>query len=102
MKIAIDCGNGVAGAIAPKLFRALGCEVTELFCEVDGTFPNHHPDPAEPKNLQDLIPVSYTHLHPNQSVLLHMQPDNVWRIDFQLGWNADPVEACLLYTSRCV
>ncbi|MCZ8392412.1 phosphomannomutase/phosphoglucomutase [Achromobacter xylosoxidans] len=55
MKIAIDCGNGVAGAIAPRLFRALGCEVTELFCEVDGTFPNHHPDPAEPKNLQDLI-----------------------------------------------
>ncbi|EFF73107.1 phosphomannomutase/phosphoglucomutase [Achromobacter piechaudii] len=55
MKIAIDCGNGVAGAVAPQLFRALGCEVTELFCEVDGTFPNHHPDPAEPKNLQDLI-----------------------------------------------
>src|SRR5690606_473464 len=46
LKIAIDCGNGVAGAVAPKLFRALGCEVTELFCEVDGTFPNHHPDPA--------------------------------------------------------
>jgi phosphomannomutase/phosphoglucomutase len=55
MKIAIDCGNGVAGALAPKLFRALGCEVTELFCEVDGTFPNHHPDPAHPENLQDLI-----------------------------------------------
>ena len=55
MKIAIDCGNGVAGAVAPQLFRALGCEVTELFCEVDGTFPNHHPDPAEPKNLRDLI-----------------------------------------------
>jgi phosphomannomutase/phosphoglucomutase len=55
MKIAIDCGNGVAGAVAPALFRALGCEVTELFCEVDGNFPNHHPDPAEPKNLQDLI-----------------------------------------------
>ncbi|MFY1990024.1 phosphomannomutase/phosphoglucomutase [Achromobacter xylosoxidans] len=55
MKIAVDCGNGVAGAIAPQLFRALSCEVTELFCEVDGTFPNHHPDPAEPKNLQDLI-----------------------------------------------
>ncbi len=55
MRIAIDCGNGVAGAVAPALFRALGCEVTELFCEVDGTFPNHHPDPAEPKNLQDLI-----------------------------------------------
>ena len=55
MKIAIDCGNGVAGAIAGRLFRALGCEVIELFCEVDGTFPNHHPDPAHPENLQDLI-----------------------------------------------
>ena len=55
MKIAIDCGNGVGGAVAPALFRALGCEVTELFCEVDGTFPNHHPDPADPHNLQDLI-----------------------------------------------
>ncbi|MFO1300082.1 MAG: phosphomannomutase/phosphoglucomutase [Burkholderiaceae bacterium] len=55
MRIAIDCGNGVAGALAPQLFRALGCEVTELFCEVDGTFPNHHPDPAHPENLQDLI-----------------------------------------------
>ncbi|MCY1203086.1 MAG: phosphomannomutase/phosphoglucomutase [Achromobacter veterisilvae] len=55
MKIAIDCGNGVAGAVAPSLFRALGCEVTELFCEVDGSFPGHHPDPADPQNLQDLI-----------------------------------------------
>jgi phosphomannomutase/phosphoglucomutase len=55
MKIAIDCGNGVAGAIAPRLFREMGCEVTELFCDVDGTFPNHHPDPADPHNLEDLI-----------------------------------------------
>ncbi len=55
MKIAIDCGNGVAGAIAPRLFRAIGCDVIELFCEVDGNFPNHHPDPAHPENLQDLI-----------------------------------------------
>lgn len=55
MKIAIDCGNGVAGALAPDLFRALGCDVVELFCDVDGTFPNHHPDPAHPENLQDLI-----------------------------------------------
>ena len=55
MKVAIDCGNGVAGATAPALYRALGCEVTELFCEVDGTFPNHHPDPAHPENLEDLI-----------------------------------------------
>jgi phosphomannomutase/phosphoglucomutase len=55
MKIAIDCGNGVAGAFAGDMYRAMGCEVIELFCEVDGTFPNHHPDPAHPENLQDLI-----------------------------------------------
>ncbi len=55
MKIAIDCGNGVAGAFAGSMYRAMGCEVTELFCEVDGNFPNHHPDPAHPENLQDLI-----------------------------------------------
>jgi phosphomannomutase/phosphoglucomutase len=55
MKIAVDCGNGVAGAFAGDLYRAMGCEVIELFCEVDGNFPNHHPDPAHPENLQDLI-----------------------------------------------
>lgn len=55
MKIAIDCGNGVAGAFAGEMYRRMGCEVTELFCEVDGNFPNHHPDPAHPENLQDLI-----------------------------------------------
>jgi phosphomannomutase/phosphoglucomutase len=55
MKIAIDCGNGVAGVVAPELYRRLGCEVIELFCDVDGTFPNHHPDPSHPENLQDLI-----------------------------------------------
>jgi len=55
MKIAIDAGNGVAGAYAPTLFKKMGCEVTELFCEVDGNFPNHHPDPSVPKNLQDLM-----------------------------------------------
>ena len=55
MKIVIDCGNGVAGGIAPQLFRALGCELVELFCEVDGNFPNHHPDPSRPENLQDVI-----------------------------------------------
>src|SRR5256885_10608325 len=55
MKIAIDCGNGVAGMLAPQLYRRLGCEVTELYCEVDGRFPNHHPDPAQPKNLAELI-----------------------------------------------
>jgi phosphomannomutase / phosphoglucomutase len=53
--IAVDCGNGVAGMLAPRLYRRLGCEVTELFCEVDGNFPNHHPDPAQPENLRDLV-----------------------------------------------
>ena len=55
IKIAVDCGNGVAGMVAGDLFRAMGCEVIELFCDVDGHFPNHHPDPAHPENLQDLI-----------------------------------------------
>ncbi|KJS73807.1 MAG: phosphoglucomutase [Comamonadaceae bacterium BICA1-1] len=55
LKIVIDSGNGVAGASAPGLFRALGCEVIELYSEVDGDFPNHHPDPSKPENLRDLI-----------------------------------------------
>lgn len=55
LKIVIDSGNGIAGASAPGIFRALGCEVTELFSEVDGNFPNHHPDPSKPENLKDLI-----------------------------------------------
>jgi phosphomannomutase/phosphoglucomutase len=54
IKVVVDCGNGVAGAIVPLLLRALGCEVIELYCEVDGSFPNHHPDPSQPDNLQDL------------------------------------------------
>ena len=54
LRIAVDCGNGVAGAYAPELYRRLGCEVVELFCDVDGRFPNHHPDPSQPKNLEDL------------------------------------------------
>ncbi|MGB4118361.1 MAG: phosphomannomutase/phosphoglucomutase [Polaromonas sp.] len=55
MKIVIDSGNGIAGASAPAIFRALGCEVIELFSEVDGNFPNHHPDPSKPENLRDLM-----------------------------------------------
>ncbi|MBM3342651.1 MAG: phosphomannomutase/phosphoglucomutase [Betaproteobacteria bacterium] len=55
IKIAVDCGNGVAGAFAPELYRRLGCGVHELYCDVDSNFPNHHPDPSQPKNLQDLI-----------------------------------------------
>jgi len=49
--VVIDCGNGVAGKVAPDLFRSLGCDVIEMFCEVDGDFPNHHPDPCDPENL---------------------------------------------------
>jgi phosphomannomutase/phosphoglucomutase len=55
MKVAVDCGNGSPGAFAPELYRRMGVEVDELFCEVDGNFPNHHPDPSKPENLQDLI-----------------------------------------------
>jgi len=55
LKIVVDCGNGVAGAYAPALYRELGCQVSELFCDVDGTFPNHHPDPSVPENLNDVI-----------------------------------------------
>ncbi len=55
MKIVMDCGNGVAGAIAPELFKRLGCEIIPLYCEVDGNFPNHHPDPSKPENLADVV-----------------------------------------------
>ena len=55
MSIIVDCGNGVAGSMAPELYRRMGCTVHELYCDVDGTFPNHHPDPSKPENLQDVI-----------------------------------------------
>ncbi|WP_218565174.1 phosphomannomutase/phosphoglucomutase [Stutzerimonas urumqiensis] len=55
LKVVVDCGNGVAGVIAPRLIEAMGCEVIPLFCDVDGRFPNHHPDPGKPENLTDLI-----------------------------------------------
>lgn len=60
LKIAVDCGNGVAGAFAKSLYNAIGCSVDELFCEVDGHFPNHHPDPSVPENLEDLINILKT------------------------------------------
>jgi phosphomannomutase/phosphoglucomutase len=55
LKVVVDCGNGVPGAVAPQVLRAIGAEVEELYCEVDGHFPNHHPDPSDPENLLDLI-----------------------------------------------
>ncbi|MCK5639943.1 MAG: phosphomannomutase/phosphoglucomutase, partial [Gammaproteobacteria bacterium] len=54
-KVVVDCGNGVAGLVVPRVLKALGCEVYELFCELESDFPNHHPDPSQPDNLQDLI-----------------------------------------------
>lgn len=61
MKIVVDSGNGIAGASAPGILRALGCEVIELYSEVDGHFPNHHPDPSKPENLADLIAAVQAH-----------------------------------------
>ena len=55
LKVVVDAGNGIAGELGPMLIEELGCEVTPLYCEVDGDFPNHHPDPGKPANLQDLI-----------------------------------------------
>jgi phosphomannomutase/phosphoglucomutase len=73
MNIAIDCGNGVAGTIAPKLYRRLGAKVLGLFCEVDGNFPNHHPDPSQLDNLIDL-----------QNVLLHHE-----QVEIGLAFDGD-------------
>jgi phosphomannomutase len=61
LKLVVDAGNGIAGASAPGIFRALGCEVIELFTEVDGNFPNHHPDPSKPENLKDLMAAIKVH-----------------------------------------
>jgi len=61
LRVVSDCGNGVAGMLAPRLLREIGCEVIELFSEVDGHFPNHHPDPSVPENLEDLIAAVHEH-----------------------------------------
>ena len=61
LRIAVDCGNGVTGVLVPRLFEALGCEVVPLFNELDGTFPNHHPDPVNPKNLRELVQAVCSH-----------------------------------------
>ncbi|MHA6205600.1 phosphomannomutase/phosphoglucomutase [Dyella soli] len=55
LKVVVDCGNGIPGAVAPQVLEGIGCEVIPLYCDVDGTFPNHHPDPSDPHNLEDLI-----------------------------------------------
>jgi phosphomannomutase / phosphoglucomutase len=55
LKVVVDCGNGIAGAVAPAVLEGIGCEVLPMYCDVDGNFPNHHPDPSDPANLRDLI-----------------------------------------------
>jgi phosphomannomutase/phosphoglucomutase len=55
LKVVVDCGNGIPGAVAPQVLESIGCQVIPLYCDVDGSFPNHHPDPSDPDNLQDLI-----------------------------------------------
>jgi len=55
LKIVVDCGNGIPGAVAPQVLEGIGCDVIQLYCDVDGSFPNHHPDPSDPHNLEDLI-----------------------------------------------
>lgn len=61
LKVVVDCGNGIAGKVAPALFRKLGAELIELYCEVDGNFPHHHPNPSEPENVRDLIATVLQH-----------------------------------------
>ena len=61
MKVVVDCGNGAAGKVAPMLLKTIGCEVIEQYCDIDGTFPNHHPDPSKPENLSDLITAVQNH-----------------------------------------
>jgi phosphomannomutase / phosphoglucomutase len=80
MKVVLDCGNGVAGELAPVLFKTLGCEVIELFCEVDGNFPNHHPDPSKPENLAELVS-AVKHYHADLGLAFDGDGDRLGVID---------------------
>ena len=80
LKIVVDCGNGVAGALVPELYRQLGCEVIAMHCEVDGNFPNHHPDPSDPANLRDLISAVKTH-HADLGLAFDGDGDRIGIID---------------------
>lgn len=80
MKIVLDCGNGAAGELAPVLLKTLGCEVIELYCEVDGHFPNHHPDPSKPENLSDLI-TAVKHYQADVGIALDGDGDRLGIVD---------------------
>ena len=80
MLVVLDCGNGVAGELGPKLLKILGCEVVELFCEVDGNFPNHHPDPSKPENLVELI-ASVKHFQADLGIAVDGDGDRLGVVD---------------------
>lgn len=98
IKVVIDAGNGVAGKVAPKLLRALGCDVVELFCEVDGHFPNHHPDPSELKNLQELTKAVKQH-HASIGLAFDGDGDRLGVITNQ-GENIWPDRQMMLYAQQ--
>ncbi len=80
LKVVIDCGNGVAGELMPLLLTELGCEVIKLFCEIDGKFPNHHPDPSKPENLKDLSAAVCEH-HADVGIALDGDGDRIGVVD---------------------
>ena len=80
MLVVLDCGNGVAGELGPQLLKTLGCKVVELFCDVDGTFPNHHPDPSKPENLAELI-ASVKHYNADLGIAFDGDGDRLGVID---------------------
>lgn len=82
MKVIVDCGNGVTGEIAPKLLKTLGCDVIELYCDIDGDFPNHHPDPSQPENLKDLS-VAVKHYQADLGIAFDGDGDRLGVVDSQ-------------------
>ncbi|MCP3671883.1 MAG: phosphomannomutase/phosphoglucomutase [Gammaproteobacteria bacterium] len=80
LKVVIDCGNGVAGVVGPYLLKALGCQVTELYCDVNGDFPNHHPDPSKPENLEALA-AEVTSRHADIGIALDGDGDRIGVVD---------------------
>lgn len=80
MLVVLDCGNGVAGELGPVLLQALGCEVVELFCDIDGNFPNHYPDPSNPANLDELI-ASVKHYKADLGIAIDSDGDRLGVVD---------------------
>ena len=105
LKVVVDAGNGVAGVLGPRVLEAIGADVTPLFCDIDGTFPNHHPDPSEPHNLEALVQM-VQRLDADLGIAFDGDGDRLGVVT-KSGKNIFPdrllmLFACLLYTSRCV